>query len=81
MSKTEPEDGNMEQTNSDQRAEEGDNGGKKGKGLDKEHVWVTHGQVWGLTVEMWGGLDRGWQREKNWDNCNNTIRKKEVWAI
>ena len=38
MSKTEPEDGNMEQTNSDQRAEEGDNGGKKGKGLDKEHV-------------------------------------------
>ena len=23
--------------------EEGDNGGKKGKGLDKEHVWMTHG--------------------------------------
>ena len=22
---------------------EGDNGGNKGKGLDKEHVWMTHG--------------------------------------
>ena len=36
---------------------EGDNGGKKGKGLDKEHVWMTHGHgqqcgnwLWGQTV-------------------------------
>ena len=30
--------GNMEQTDSDQSGERGDNGGKKGKGLVKEHV-------------------------------------------
>ena len=30
--------GSMEQTDSDQSGETGDNGGKKGKGLVKEHV-------------------------------------------
>ena len=49
-----------------QEGGEGDNGGKKGEGLFKEHVWMTHGhgQVWGLTVGVEGGLDGGGQRGK-----------------
>ena len=52
----------------------GDNGGVKGKGLDKEHVWMTHGHgqecgSW-LTVGAGGGIGRGGQRRESWDNCN-----------
>ena len=44
-----------------------DNGGKKGKGLVKEHVWMTHRH--GQQSEEWlwewgGGLGGGGQREK-----------------
>ena len=41
---------------------EGDNGGKKGKGLDKEHVWMTHGQgqQGGNRLWEWG---MGWAEE------------------
>ena len=35
----------MEQTESDQRGGEEDNGRKKGKGLDKAHVGMTHGHL------------------------------------
>ena len=38
MNKIEPESGNMEQIDSDQRGRRGGNGGKKGKGIDKEYV-------------------------------------------
>ena len=33
-------------------------------------TWTT---AWGMTVGVgWGGLGRGEQRGKNWDNCNTT---------
>ena len=51
----------------------GDNGGKKGKGQLKEHVWMTHGhgqQCGDWLREPRGGLGGGRQRGKNWDNCN-----------
>ena len=53
----------MKQTDSDQQ--ERDNGGKKGKGLIKEHVWMTHGH--GQLCGNWL-----WEREVgwNWNNCN-----------
>ena len=31
--------------------------------------------MWGLTVEVEGGLGRGGQRGKNWDNCNRITIK------
>ena len=43
---------------------EGNNVGKKGKGLIKEHEWMTHGHtmVWGLTVGAGvGGVGRAGQ--------------------
>ena len=42
----------MEQTDSDQRGGEGDNGGKKGKGLVKEHV-NDHGHGQQCGDELW----------------------------
>ena len=60
----------MEQTDSDQR------GASKGIMIEGERTrqrtcmndpltWTT---VWGLTVEAGGGLVRGGQRGKNWNN-------------
>ena len=46
---------------------EGDNGGKKGKGLDKERVQMTHihGPQCGVNCGSWRrGLDGGGQRGK-----------------
>ena len=55
--KIELEDGNVEQTDS---GEEGNNGGKKRKGLVKGHVWMTHGHgqqcanwVWEQDLAVW----------------------------
>ena len=36
-------------------------------------TWTT---VWGLTVRAGGGLERGGQREKNWDNFNRILKEK-----
>ena len=41
---------------------EGDNGGKKGKELNKEPVWMTHGHKQGLTVRVGIGMGIGGQR-------------------
>ena len=44
---------------------EGDNGGKKGKGIDKEHVWVTH--ILGQQCANWPWEQRsGWMEEGWW---------------
>ena len=51
----------------------GDNGGKKGKGLDEERVWMTHrhGQQCGDWLwECGSRLGGRGQRRKNKDNCN-----------
>ena len=57
---------------------ERDNGGKKGTGLDKEHVWVTHGhgQHCGNWLGAGGGMGGGGKRGKNWDNYNRITIKK-----
>ena len=51
----------------------GDNGGKKVKGLVKRTCmndpW-TWTMAWELIVGVWGGMGGGWQRGKNWDDCN-----------
>ena len=61
---------------------EGDNGGKKGKGLVKKHVWMTHGHgqqtLWGLALGVGSGLGRGGQRENNWDTCNRITIKIKI---
>ena len=65
---------------------EGDESGKKGKGLVKECVWMTHGhgqQGGDWLWEQGCGLGGGEQRDKNWDNSNRTtvkylIKKKEL---
>lgn len=74
----------MEQTYRDQRVGEGDNGGKKGKGLDREHVWMTHGhgQVWDWLWES--GVDS--MEDGKGGKFGTTVIiiknfKKEVWAI
>ena len=54
---------------------EGDKSGKKGKGLVKEHVGMTHGhrqQGGDWLLGRWGS---GEQKGKNWDNCNRTTIK------
>ena len=35
--------------------------------MNDPQTWTT---VWELTVEAGGGMGRGGQRGKNWDNCN-----------
>ena len=69
--------GNMRQTDSCRGR---GNGGKKRKGLVKEHVWMTHGHGQRCGDGLWeqaGGLDRGGQRGKNWDTCNRTNKSKK----
>ena len=65
----------MEQTERDQR---GGNGWKKGKGLEKECVWMPHGtgQCGGLTVGV--GEGAGWSRAcwEKLDSCNRVTIKK-----
>ena len=42
----------------------------------------TRTTVWGLTVGAGGGMGRGRQRGKNWDNCNRiTIKTMEIVSI
>ena len=50
---------------------------QKGRGLDKEHEWMTHGQDNVVGIECWGGgMAEGGQRgeigttviEKQWKN-------------
>ena len=69
----------MEQTNSDQRREgKGDNGGKKEKGLDKEHVCMTHGHGQWCGDLLWE-QGEGCMKEDtggNWDNYNRTTINK-----
>ena len=60
---------------------EGDNGAKKGKGLDKEHVWIIHGH--GQQCENWlwqwrGGMGGGGQRGENLENYNRITIKNDV---
>ena len=57
----------MEQTDSCHGKEDGRGGGKKGKGLVKEHVWMTHGHGQQSGDELWEqgvGQDEGGQRGK-----------------
>ena len=35
--------------------------------MNDPQTWTT---VWGLAMEMGGGMGGGGQRGKNWDNCN-----------
>ena len=43
--------------------------------MNDQGTWTM---VWGLTVGPWGGLGRGGQRGRNWDNCTRiTIKRKE----
>ena len=68
-------------TKSKGRGMEG-NGGKKEKGLIKEHVWLTpghgHGQQYGDWLwEPRGGLGRGGQRGENWYNSNRINKNKK----
>ena len=56
---------------------EGDNGGKKGKELVKEHERpLDMDNSVGINCGSGGGMGRGWQRGTNRDNCNRkTILK------
>ena len=68
-------------TKSKGRGMEG-NGGKKQKGLIKEHVWLTHGHGHGQQCGDWlweprGGLGRGGQRGENWYNSNRINKNKK----
>ena len=48
------------------------------KGLDKEHVRMTHGhgpQCGNWLWEQGGGMDIGGQRGEHWDNCNRITIK------
>ena len=49
------------------------NGGKKGKGLDKEHALMTHGwtTVWELTVGV--GVEVGWTEEGKGGKIETTL--------
>ena len=67
----------MKQAESDKRGESRDNGAKKGKGLDKEHVWRSHSHDNSVeTVE--GGV--GWAEEgkgEKWDYYNRKTIKND----
>ena len=59
----------------------GDNGGKKGKGLVKEPVWMTHGHGQQRGNWLWqqgGGMGGGGKRGKNWDNHNRITIKNDL---
>ena len=44
--------------------------------MNDPQTWTT---VWELTVGAGGGMGRGGQRGKNWDNCNRiTIKKVSI---
>ena len=87
MSKTEPHNGNREHTDSCQRNGVGGNGGKKGKGIVKEHVWMTHRHEQEGGNGLWEGRmgqDRGGQRGKNWEVSRVKIKnekKKNKWKL
>ena len=51
---------------------EGVNGGKRGKGLDKEHVWMAcgHGQQCGNWLWKWG---MRWVEEGKGGNIETTV--------
>ena len=56
----------------------GDNGGKKGKGQLKEHVWMTHGHGQQCGNWLWEqacGMGGGGQRKKKVDNYNRITLK------
>ena len=61
------------------RGRKGDNQREKGEGLDKEPAWVTHGHGQcpsvGMDCGSRGGMGRGWQKGKHWDNCNRITIK------
>ena len=38
-------------------------------------TWTT---VWELTMRARGGMNRGGQRGKHWDNCNRIIIKNDL---
>ena len=40
--------------------------------MNDPQMWTTG---WGLTVRMWGGVGRGGQKGKHWDNCNRITVK------
>ena len=59
------------------------NGGKKGKGLVREHVWVVQGQGprCGDWLWAWGWARCRRTKGENWDNCNRiTIQNKVKWS-
>ena len=44
--------------------------------MNDPQTWTT---VWELTVDAGGGMGRGDQREKNWDNCIRiAIKRKNI---
>ena len=43
--------------------------------MNDPRTWTT---VWELTVGVGGGMCRGGQRGKNWDNCNRITIKKDL---
>ena len=51
---------------------EGDNGGKKGKGLDKEHLWMTHGHRQQCGDWLWG-VGVGWAEEGEGGKIGTTV--------
>ena len=63
----------MEQTDSDQCGgwEVGEGTGQR-TCMNDPWIWTT---VWGLAVRVGGGLGRGGQRGKNWDNYNRITIK------
>ena len=65
--------GNMEQTDSNQRGwGRVDNIGKKGKGLVKEHVWMTHRQEQQCGDGLWE-LGVGWAEEGKGEKIGTTV--------
>ena len=40
-------------------------------------TWTT---VWGLSVGAGGGLGRGGQRGKNWDNCSRINNNNKIMS-
>ena len=55
-----------------------DKGGKKGKGLAKEQVWMTHGQLGGIDCGSGGWEEQGRGKGENWDNSNRTTVKNTL---
>ena len=43
--------------------------------MNDPQTWTT---VWEWTVGARGGMGRGGQRQKNWDNCNKITTKNDL---